>query len=175
MIYIIHETIAGNDPRWQPGMELIGDFWNYSVSTAPDGTFVDWLHGKVVGEFVAKSYKFVTARDGEIPVAKMTNVYEQIVQDTGDTHTAEGPKFYYDLTEQDTNNGIQFMKTVMELHIQNHLDANNGYVNALRQMISGMETLDQGQRIMYDYFDCNFASTNMTPRKPTFKVEWDIA
>ena len=73
MIYIIHETIAGDDPRWQPGMELIGDFWNYSVSTAPDGTFVDWLHGKVVGEFVAKSYKFVTARDGEIPVAKMTN------------------------------------------------------------------------------------------------------
>lgn len=172
MIYIIHETIASNDPRWMKGMERIGDFWNYTVTTAPDGTYIDWLNGKVVSEKIAKSYKFVTAANGEIPVAKQTNIYEQIVQDTGDTHTAEGPKFYYDLTAQDTNNGIEFLKSVMELHIKNHLDPNNGYIPTLTKMANEITSLDQGQRLMYDYFDCNFPTTNLSARKPTFKVDW---
>ena len=172
LIYIIHETISGNDPRWLPGMERIGDFWSYTVNTAPDGTFVDWLNGAVVTEKVAKSYKFVTALNGEIPVAKKTDIYEQIVQDTGDTHTEEGPKFYYELSEQDTNNGIQFLKTVMNLHIKNKLDANKGYIPALTKMGNEVTTLDECQRLMYNYFECNFPATNLTPRTPTFKVNW---
>jgi hypothetical protein len=39
-------------------------------------------------------------------------------------------------------------------------------------MLNEITSLDQGQRLMYDYFGCNFPGTNLSARKPTFKVDW---
>jgi hypothetical protein len=60
----------------------------------------------------------------------------------------------------------------MMIHIKTHLETNNGYIPALTKMLNEITSLDQGQRLMYDYFGCNFPGTNLSARKPTFKVDW---
>lgn len=173
--YIIHESVAGNDPRLHPKMEQIGEFWHYNVIKFPsnDPDIVhSWLHGEEVTENVAKAYKFTSAHENEISVRKSTNVYEEIFDGSGDTEDLDETKVYYRLTPTDTNNTLEFFKTIMRIHIKNHADETSKYTSALRSMVDQVSTINQAQDLMYDYFDVGFPINARRVRKPKFNINW---
>lgn len=173
--YIIHESVAGNDPRLHPKMERMGEFWHYNVikfpSNDPDIVY-SWLHGEEVTESVAKAYKFTSAHENEISVRKSTNVYEEIFDGSGDTEDLDETKVYYRLTPADKNNAVEFFKTVMRIHVKNWTDSSSKYSQTLLRMINDVQTITQAQDLMYDYFDVGFPCNARRVRNPKFQVNW---
>ena len=174
MIYIIHESVPGNDPRLDPSMERIGDFWNYVVQQFPaDQDIVwSWLKGEQVTESVAKSYKFTPAHENEISVRKSTNIYEEISGASGDTEDLDQTKIYYRLTPVDQQNTVEFFKTVMRIHVRNYTEENSKNAQALLKMVNQLQTVTACQDLMYDYFDVGFPINIRRKRAPKFKINW---
>ena len=174
MIYIIHENVPGNDPRLDPNMQRMGDFWHYIVQKFPAGKDIvwSWLKGEQVSENVAKAYKFTSSYENEISVRKSTNVYEEIADGSGDTEDLDQTKIYYRLTTADQQNCVEFFKTVMRIHIKNHTEENSKNAQALLKMIDQLTTVTACQDLMYDYFDVGFPVNVRRKRAPTFKMNW---
>lgn len=172
MTYIIHEAIPGNDPRIDAKMESVGEFWHYSVIKFPskENIVYHWLNGVEVSEAVAKAYKFTSADENEISVRKATNIYDEIVDGSGDTEDDESTKIYYRLTAQDQQNTVDFFKAIMRLHLRNRADSSSKNVQTLNSMIDRLSTVTDAQNLMYDYFDIGFAVNTTRLRRPKFNV-----
>jgi hypothetical protein len=172
MIYIIHEAISGNDPRLDSRMEEFGEFWHYTVTRFPaDQDIVyHWLNGTVVPERVAKAYKFTSAHDNEISVRKATSIWDDLADGSGDT---EAEKIYYRLDPNDQANAVEFFKTVMKLHIENHADPSSRHTQTLKSMIDRLGSVTESQVLMYDYFDVGFPCTATRARRPNFEVKFN--
>ena len=174
LTYIIHETIPGDDPRLDPRMEHVGEFWHYTVIKFPSGSDVihQWLHGAEISEDVAKAYKFTSAHQNEISVRKSTSIYDEIADGSGDTEGSDGAKIYYRLNANDIKNTLDFFKTVMKLHLKNHADANSANVQTLNRMIDQVDSVTNAQMLMYDYFDVGFPCCQTKARAPKFNIIW---
>ncbi len=173
--YIIHETVAGDDPRLHPLMERMGEFWCYSVIKFPSNNndiVHSWLHGQEVTESVAKAYKFTSAHENEISVRKSTNIYDEIFDGSGDTEELDETKVYYRLTEADKINCVEFYKTIMRIHLKNHTESNSKSAAGLNAAINKLTTINQTQELMYDYFDIGFPINTRRKRNPKFKIHW---
>ena len=120
-MYILHETIAGNDPRLHASMKLFGNYWHYTIHYIPEGenVFVDWLKGEQISEQVAKAHKFTGAVNGELSIKTNTTTWEEIAQ--ASSETATGPKHIYELSMDDNNNCIILMKTIIKNYAKNRL------------------------------------------------------
>ena len=173
-IYIIHESVPGNDPRLDPKMERIGDFWHYVVQKFPaDRDIVwKWLNGEQVTENIAKAYKFTSAYENEISVRKSTNIYEEISGASGDTEDLDETKIYYRLTQVDQQNAVEFFKTVMRIHVKNYTEENSKNAHTLLKMIERAATISECQDLMYDYFDVGFPINVRRKRAPKFQIHW---
>ena len=173
-IYIIHEAVPGNDPRLDPQMEMLGDFWHYQIHKFPANQDIvwKWFHGEQVTENVAKAYKFTSAHENEISVRKSTNIYEELADGSGDTEDLDETKIYYRLTSVDQQNCVEFFKTVMRIHIKNHTEKNSKTAQALLKMVDQLTTVTACQELMYDYFDVGFPVNNRRKRSPKFNINW---
>ena len=172
MTYIIHEAVAGDDPRIDPKMETVGEFWHYSIIKFPSdqGIVYHWLNGVEVTESIAKAYKFTSAHENEVSVRVSTTNYDEISDGSGDTEDRESTKIYYRLTAEDQKNTIDFFKAIMKLHLQNRADSSSKNTQALASMIDRLSSVTDAQNLMYDYLDVGFAVNVTQRRAPKFNV-----
>jgi hypothetical protein len=173
-MYIIHETVAGNDPRLLPSMEIAGGYWIYTIRRVPDdlpSAYIDWLKAEVITESVARAYKFCGAKDNEITVRKTTTVYEEIASASSEADMSQGPKMYYYLTGEDVVNTTNLLKVIMLNHTNNHLK-NQEVKPHLVKLINSCKTIEDTHWMLATYFSCENATTYGKPRTPLISVEW---
>ena len=141
-MYILHETIAGNDPRLHASMKLFGSYWHYTIHYIPEGenVFVDWLKGEQISEQVAKAYKFTGSVNGELSIKTNTTTWEEIA--AASSETAPGPKHIYELSMDDNNNCIILMKTIIKNYAKNRLKSD------LISQADSANTIDQLKSII---------------------------
>jgi hypothetical protein len=145
-MYIIHETVAGDDPRLHPSMKLFGSWWHYTIRHVPDNEniYVDWLNGVVVTEEIAKAHKFCSAVNGELTVKRNTTNWDDLLHASNEN--ADGPKAIYELTVRDNENCINFLRATLGVFIQNRV-ADYTEKQRLTQLIQEANSIDQLKRI----------------------------
>ena len=184
-MYIIFETVASNDPRLDPRMNVFGKFWHYSVAYIAEehesSVVTSWLNGEVVTKKVAQSDKFCTACNGELSVVRADfGTYDELTSPTsfGDNNYR---KQTYFLNEDNIASTTEFLKAVMRLQIQNHLKESDNPDNAsnptgtarkLKIKVEQVTNVNEAQELMSNYFDLGFAYTEGMPRTPEFPVIW---
>lgn len=122
-MYIIHETVAGNDPRLHPKMTRYANYWHYTIHIVPDNEniYVDWLNGEVISEKVAKAYKFCSSKNGEMSVRKSTTIYEEIESASSEADLGLGPKIIYELTLEDQQNAVELLRVIIKNFAKNRI------------------------------------------------------
>jgi hypothetical protein len=120
-MYIISETLAGNDPRFKPSMERIYSHWEYTSYYIPDGTdvsdLIDNITAVQVNESVARSLKFGNVNNGKIGLRTGTLAHEEVF---GESTEPDGEKTYYYVNSDDENNLILAYKEEMKLYLNKH-------------------------------------------------------
>lgn len=120
-MYIISETLAGNDPRFHQSMERIYSNWEYTSYFVPNGVDVSNLtDGKTaieVEEAVARSIKFANSNDGRIGLRTGTLSHEEVF---GESTESDGEKTYYHMTPQDESEVTVALKVEMKLYLNKH-------------------------------------------------------
>jgi hypothetical protein len=156
-MYIVFETIASNDPRLDPKMNIFGKYWHYSIAyIAPEheaDVYLKWLNYEVVSEKVAKSDKLASSIDGEIALlVKNFGTYEEIISPTSKGDNNYRKQLYY-LTEEDDKNCTELLKAVAKLHILHELSDDNeiGVKEKLLEKSMRLKTLNEAQEFFYNY------------------------
>lgn len=120
-MYIISETLAGNDPRFHIEMERIFSHWIYTSYYVPDvaksSVILDNLEMAEVTEEVARSLKFGNVNEGKIGLRSGTLAHDEAFQES--TEVSEG-KTYYFINENDESNVVTALKTEMSLYLNKH-------------------------------------------------------
>lgn len=156
-MYIIFESIPGNDPRLDSRMNYFGDFWHYSIYEVPeipdDPIYVKWLDHLVISREVADSYKLTASTGGELSTAGPAKKLSEAegASDTG------GSKWIYQLSLEDHKNTIELMKSASILHIKKYLK-NKEVETSLIQEMNKCVSVDQMQQWMSTYFDTQYTS-----------------
>ena len=152
-MYIITETIAGNDPRLQEGMEYIGDFWHYQTYFINEGVYIDWLDYIEITEDQAKSYKLCAQSEGELSLSGPATGRDNAIggSDTGDS------KWIYQLNLEDHQNTIVLMEAATKLYANKWLQ-NKEVLPQLLAEIKDCKSVDQMQQWMTTYMPINFHS-----------------
>lgn len=175
-MYIMYESIAGNDPRLNSKIKEIGKFWHVTISyIAPEDeadVITGWLNGEVVEEAVAKADKFTNAYERELSVMTLASAPEDLI-----VATSGGNAFYkkeaYFLTDDDAKNAIACMKVGMRVFTKNHCkdeDIKTQLLAKIEQV--GEYDLEAAQLFMATYFDFETAYTQGKYRVPEFTVNW---
>jgi hypothetical protein len=175
-MYIVYESIAHSDPRFDPKIQEIGKFWHHAVAyIAPEdesSVITAWLHGEQVSEAVAKANKFAYASNGELTVVnrKATN-YEDIITPTSYGNNSYKKDIYF-LTPQNKIDSVAFLKIVMKQYANSKAPA-----ELAAQLVEKIEALDANdldaaQYFMYCYFPWSIAATEGRPRTREFEVPW---
>jgi hypothetical protein len=149
-MYIVHETVAGDDPRLHPSMQMFGSFWHYTIRYIPDNenVYIDWLKGAVISEDVAKAHKFTSAVNGELTVKKNTSNWDELLH--ASSENMNGPKAIYELTVRDHDNCVAFLKATFGIFIKTRvLDATDS--QRLTEMVQTATTIEQLKRIQSQY------------------------
>ena len=184
-MYIIFETVASNDPRLDPRMNVFGKFWHYSVAYIAEeheaSVVTEWLKGAVVPKKVAQSDKFATACNNELSVVRADfGTYDELTSPTSSGDNNYRKQTYF-LNEENISTTTEFLKQVMKLQIRNHLkeaenpdNASNppGTAHKLKIKVEQVTTVNEAQELMSNYFDLGFAYTEGMPRTPEFPVVW---
>lgn len=184
-MFILYETIAGNDPRQDPRIKNIGKFWHYDIGLiAPEDegtTPYEWLKGTVITERLAYANKFAAAVDGEVTlVSKNFKSYDEIVFATNaSTMNAETyVREIYFLTDEDKQNARDFIAECLKLQVKNYITPDTmknpaGTDTRLMAVINGATTLNQIQMAMKNYFACDVNLYTTTRAKTyEFEVNW---
>ena len=169
-MYIIHETLPSNDPRINEKTSVFGHYWHFTIRYIPDNEniYLDWINHEVLSEEVANSYKISGSYKGTVSVSRPVNNINDVVSSSGDV---EYKKYIYTLTEADKENVVKLMKSAMKLYSKNHLTDQEVFEKLMNKIDSAL-TIEDCNRVMYDYFNVSSASTNNTPKNPEFEVNW---
>jgi len=175
-MYIVYESIAHTDPRFDPKIQEIGKFWHYTVAyIAPEdqsSVVTSWLRGVEISESVAKANKFAYANNGELTVVnrKATN-YEDIISPTSYGNNDYKKDIYF-LTPQNKTDSVSFIKIVAKMYANAHADAETAA--KLVEKIEALDAndLDAAQYFMYCYFPWSIAATEGRPKPKDFAVPW---
>lgn len=169
-MFIIHETLPGNDPRIHPETVVVGDYWHFTIRYIPPnkGIFIDWLPHEKISEEVARSCKLVGAYKGVVSVSKPVTKVGDIVSASGDV---EWKKYIYVLTKKDKENVVSLMKAAMRLYAQAHLKDQKTLKKLINE-VNICDTMEQCQMVLYYYYNIASALTNGLSKEPKFKVDW---
>lgn len=178
-MYIIYETLAGNDPRKDDRIEIISHEWHYTIGYIPPEhqgqVRVEWLNATTINEGMAHAHHFTNAVDGEVPIMRNVSNPKDIVQPTsfGDDNYE---KINYRLTSTDELNAVGLLKAIMLNYAENHLDESTGLVQ-IKAQVPGLQTLKDTQMYMATYFewDCSYtANKDKTPQFETRKFSEEL-
>lgn len=170
-MYIIHETIAGDDPRFDSRAEVIGHYWHFTIRKILDASvYTGWIPHEVIDENVAKSHKLTGSYKGEISLPSKATNYEEFRQASGE-NVGTSRKFIYKLTSTDINNVVKLMQASMRIFAKNHIE-DKSVVSKLIDLVNSAKTIEQCEQLLHDYFNVDSALTHGTPRDPKFKIEW---
>lgn len=175
-MYIIFETISGNDPRLDGRIKFTGTFWHYTIAYIDPNdekdVIISWLNGTEVSESVAKADKFASSYNGELTIIKGTSPssYEDFVSPTsnGDNNYK---KDLYVLTEQDEENATTLLKEILTNYSTNHLTEKE-QLELMLSEISKLKTLNETQMFMATYFEFDIAYTNGKDKVKEFDFTW---
>ena len=169
-MYIIHESLAGDDPRKHPEMVVVGDYWHFTISYIPPnkGIFIDWLPHEKLSEDVAKSFPLTNAYKGVVSLSKPFTKKEDIVTASGDV---EWKKYIYKLTVKDKENVVLLIKAAMRLFAKAHL-ADDKTLKKLIKEIGTINTMEDCDIFLYNYYNMSSATTHGLEKQPKFKVKW---
>jgi hypothetical protein len=169
-MYIIHETLASNDPRIHPDTVVIDHYWHFTTRYIPPnkGIYIDWMPHEKISEDVAKSCKLTGAYKGVVSVSKPVTKASDIQGSSGDV---EWKKYIYTLTKKDKENAVLLMKAAMRLYAQKYL-TDQKTLKRLINEVNTADTIEKCQLVLYHYYDIGSALTNGLPKEQKFKVEW---
>lgn len=169
-MYIIHETLSSEDPRVHPEIVKVGDYWHFTISYIPPnkGIFIDWLPHEKLSEDVAKSYPLTNAYRGVVSLSKPFTKKEDIVTASGDV---EWKKFIYKLTSKDKENVVLLIKAAMRLFAKTHL-TNDKTLKKLLKEISTINTMEDCDLVLYNYYGMSSATTHGLEKQPKFTIKW---
>lgn len=165
-MYIVLETLAGNDPRLVPQLEIMSQYkyWSFEVAFIDPAyeTTVDLstiIH-KVVPEHVARACKFASADHSDrLGIVQGSQIHEEMMHATLEHHESK-PKVYYQMTEQDINDALEFYKVVLSLALEIHYrdlpvdqaDSNADTKLSLQNEIDAITSVEQAREIMHKKF-----------------------
>lgn len=101
----------------------------------------------IINEEVAKAWKFANVIKDYVKVRKNTPNYEQIFAESNES---DNEKIEYYLTDEDKNNTVNFLKTIMKIILHDHYDLE---FEKLRKKSSFLEmsTWEQQKKEAADY------------------------
>jgi hypothetical protein len=157
-MYMVCETLGGDDFRLLPKIKQMYQHWIFSVYYVPDSIKIDLndYNAIEVEEDVAKSMKFAMVDKGKIGIRTGTDIHEDIFAESME---ATGEKQYYYLTEEDDRNTVELMKAEMRLYLDMHYnklgkDAEKykGKKQAILQLIKECSSITDCQKLQHTHF-----------------------
>ena len=106
-MYIICETIAGNDPRYTSTLERIYSHWIYTAYYSPTPVDLELYDATEVSESVARSMKFGNVNKGKIGLRTGSLAHEEVF---GNSTEADGVKTYYYINESEEAETVELLK-----------------------------------------------------------------
>ncbi len=116
-MYIVCETIAGNDPRYIPTLERIYSHWLYTAYYNPEPLDLNLYDAIEVSESVARSMKFANVNKGKIGLKTGTLAHDEVFQTSTE---ADGTKTYYYINEDEESETVELCKVEMRLFLRKH-------------------------------------------------------
>lgn len=116
-MYIICETIAGNDPRYTSTLERIYSHWIYTAYYSPTPLDLELYDAIEVTESVARSMKFGNVNKGKIGLRTGSLAHDEVF---GNSTEADGVKTYYYINESEEAETVELLKVEMLLHLRKH-------------------------------------------------------
>lgn len=116
-MYIVCETIAGNDPRYTSTLERIYSHWIYTTYYSPDPLDLDLYDAFEVSESVARSMKFANTNKGKIGLRAGTLAHEEVFSNSTEP---SGTKSYYYIDESEESETVELCKVEMRLFLRKH-------------------------------------------------------
>lgn len=116
-MYIICETLAGNDPRYTSDLERIYSHWIYTAYYSPTDLDLALYDAVEVSESVARSMKFGNVNKGKIGLRTGSLAHEEVF---GNSTEADGVKTYYYINESEEAETVELLKIEMQLHLNKH-------------------------------------------------------
>jgi len=172
-MYIIFETLPGNDPRLDSRMIQYGDFWHYSVYEIPhipeDPIYLKWLDHEELDPEIAECYKLTSSTTGELSLSGPAKDITE-VQGASDTY---GSKWIYQCSLQDHANTVKFMQAAVRLHMKQYLK-NKEAEPALLQEMKRCVSIDQMQDWMATYMDIRFTGNAGKKLKKTVDAQFSM-
>jgi len=171
-MYIIYESMAGNDPRKTPLIEDIASEWHYTIAhIKPENLSkvnLEWYKATEITEGMAYAYHFTNAVNEEVSLMKSTSNPKDMVQPT--SFGEEGyTKVDYKLTSTDELNAVGLLKAIMLNWAENHLSEETGLVQ-IKTKVPTLKRLKETQMFMATYFETEFAYTAGKEKTPEFQT-----
>jgi|APGre2960657444_1045066.scaffolds.fasta_scaffold220341_1 hypothetical protein len=116
-MYIICETLAGNDPRYTSDLERIYSHWIYTAYYNPTPLDLELYDAIEVSESVARSMKFANVNKGKIGLRTGSLAHEEVF---GNSTEADGVKTYYYIDESEEAETVELLRVEMLLHLRKH-------------------------------------------------------
>lgn len=116
-MYIVCETIAGNDPRYTDTLERIYSHWIYTSYYNPTPVDLDQYDAIEVTESVARSMKFANVNKGKIGLRTGSLAHDEVF---GNSTEADGTKTYYYINEGEETETVELLKVEMKLYLRKH-------------------------------------------------------
>lgn len=170
-VYIIHQTIANDDPRLHPDAVVVGDYWHFTIRYIPPekDIYIDWLNYLELPEGAAKSSVLTNNYKGVVSLVKPVDKVDDIVTASGDV---EWEKHVYRLTEEDKQNVTMLIKTAMRLYATENL-TDNKKLKKLLQKVNACTNQEECENILHHYYKVSTSPiTHNTPREPEFNIKW---
>lgn len=170
-MYIIHQTIANDDPRLHPDAVEVGNYWHFTIRFIPPEKeiYIDWLNYIELPEGAAKSSVLTNNYKGVVSLTKPVDKVEDIVTASGDV---AWEKYVYRLTDEDKHNVTILIKTAMRLYATENL-SDKKILKKLLKKVDECNTQDECEHILHHYYKVSTSpKTHKTPREPEFNIKW---
>ena len=173
-MYILFETVASDDPRLDPKIQIKAYAWHYSIAFINDSDasklYLDWLGYDEITQDESYCNKFLNTLDGEISVMVNKSNPADLVEPTsyGDN---DYEKQIYVLTQTDRNNTVSLMKKIMKLHAQKHC-SDEQTKSRLLTGINQLSSLEETQMFFATYFEWECAYTATKDKMQEFATTW---
>jgi hypothetical protein len=116
-MYIVCETIAGNDPRYIDTLERIYSHWIYTAYYNPSPIDLNYYDAMEVSESVARAMKFANVNKGKIGLRTGSLAHDEVF---GNSTEADGEKTYYYIDEGEETEAVEILKVEMKLYLRKH-------------------------------------------------------
>jgi hypothetical protein len=170
-MFIVFESIAGNDPRLLPQLERFHNYWNYTVYRI-DEQYISNLDSSLIFATLTdeegRASMLADAAEGRVTVKPNTDLSTLVLDNISGKPLAE--KFWYVLTQDDKTNVISFLKKVLKIHGQKYVKSPEE-LSLYNLEIDNCQTHEDCNFFMYHYLDVAHWNTG-GERNPKFSITW---